>query len=124
MSNGACTICGSNVTVIESAHSPYPNNQSSVVLGTWDYTGAESVTITIVYQTESTNYDWIYLKSGSNYINASGNLTTSAYKFGGTTKTTKTFTTTALTGSVIFRTDSSVNSYYGVHVTITPNYPK
>jgi hypothetical protein len=122
MSNGACTLCGSNVTTIETAHNPYANNENSVVVGTWDYSSAQSVTITITYQTESTSYDWIYLKSGDNYIDLNGNVTTTATKIGGNTKTTKTFTTTATSGSVIFRTDGSVNSYYGVQVIVTPNY--
>lgn len=120
--NGICQTCGTAITVIESEHSPYSNNISNVVLGTWDYSDAQSVTITITYQTENTSFDWVYLKSGDNYIDLDGNVTSTATKIGGTTKTTKTFTTTALTGSAIFRTDGSGNNYYGVHVTVTPNY--
>lgn len=120
--NNACSNCGQTGLAIESEHSPYSNNINNVVLGTWDYSDAKSVTITITYQTESTSYDWVYLKSGDNYIDLSGNVTSTATKIGGTTKTTKTFTTTALTGSVTFRTDGSGNNYYGVKITVSPNY--
>lgn len=118
--NGICTICGEQ-SEIESNHSPYLNSQNNVVLGTWDYSDAQSVTITITYQTED-GCDYIYLKSGDNYIDLDGNITSTETKISGTTKTTKTFTTTALTGSVIFRTDGSISNYYGVQVIVTPNY--
>lgn len=140
ISGGICTICGETATVIESTHNSYANNQDYVVLGTWNYTGAKSVNIKIVYQTESTSYDWCSITSGTNYsagssysttrsyLNTSGSIvsatgTTSSVKFGGKTKTITTFdNVNMLTGSVIFRTDSSGNSCYGVSVIITPNY--
>ena len=141
MSNGYCTTCNENISevVVESQHSPYANSQNYVVLGTWDYSNAQSVTITITYQTESTSYDWISFTEGTdyvanssysatrNYLNTNGEIvsttgTTSSVKFGGSTKQTKTFTVEMLTGSVIFRTDSSSNNYYGAQIIITPNY--
>ena len=121
--NGTCIVCNKLITVIESDHTPYANSQNSVVLGTWDYSDAKSVTITITYQTHSTSYDWIYVKSNNMYLNASGDLSSSAYKFGNSTKTTKTFTDIEmLTGSVIFTSNASTNNYYGVSIEIVPNY--
>ncbi len=140
LENGVCTVCGKVVTVIETAHNPYENSQSYVVIGTWDYSDATSVNITITYQTEATSCDWVSVTEGTdyvagtsysdtrNYLATSGTIssttgTTSGIKFGGSTKTTKTFENiNMLTGSVIFKTDSSINSYYGVLVEITPNY--
>ena len=120
--DGKCIDCGITVTVIETTHNPYSNNQNDVIIGTWDYSDAQSVTIEVTYQTENTSYDWICFKSGEQYINYNGQLVSSAYKFGGSTITTRTITTTALTGSVIFRTDSGGNDYYGAYIAVTPNY--
>lgn len=138
--NGTCSVCGIDVTVIESTHYPYEDNLNYVVLGTWDHSDAKSVDITIDYQTQSTSYDWCSITSGTdytagssysatrNYLTTSGSVlsttgTNYSVKFGNSSRTTKTFTNVnMLTGSVIFKSNSSSNNYYGVKVTITPNY--
>ena len=121
VSDGNCTVCGVVGTVIESAHNPHQNTDYDLLwLGSWNYTGAKSVTITITSQTYADIYDYACLYSNNKYINASGQLSSSLYKFGGS-KTTRTFTTTALTGSVYFK-GSPAGNYYGVKVVITPNY--
>ena len=136
--NGACVLCGQTGISIETAHN-YPNSQNYIVLGTWDYSDAKSVNIIIEYETESTSYDWVSIVSGydytagssysqtKEYLNTSGNIvsatgTTSAVKFGGSTRTIKTFNNiNMLQGTVIFRSDSSVQKW-GAKIIVTPNY--
>ena len=138
ISGGMCQVCGNAVTVIESPHN-YANNQNYVVLGTWDYSDAQSVDITIEYQTESTNYDWISLTAGNDYVAGTSSGDTRTYlstsgslvsvkgsvnniKFGGTTRTTKTFNNVdMLQGTVVLRSDTS-STYWGAKITIIPNY--
>ena len=122
ISNGVCRTCSAPVTVIQTQHDPHLNNQDNVVVGTWDYSDAQSVIITITYQTEGADWDWASLKSGDEYIDFNGNLSSYETRFGGTTKMTITFKTTTTTGSVIFNSNSSANSYYGVYVAVSPNY--
>lgn len=136
--NGSCLRCGQSVIQFETAHT-YPSSQNFVVLGTWDYSSAKSVDITIEYETESTSYDWISIVEGNdyiagtsqnqakNYLSVNGTITNTtglnnSVRFGGRTRTTKTFTdVNMLTGTVVFRSDGGGN-YWGAIVTITPNY--
>ena len=136
--SGVCTICGTVCFLVETSHN-YTNNLNYIVLGSWNYSDAKSVNITIEYETESTSYDWVSIVEGNdyiagssynqtkNYLNTSGNIvsttgTNSSVKFGGKTRTTKTFTNVnMLQGTVVFRSDSS-SVYWGAKVTITPNY--
>ena len=138
ISNEVCTVCGVACLIFETEHN-YPNSQNYVVLGNWDYPSAKSVDITIEYETESSSWDWISIVEGNNYspgssysqtknyLNTSGNIisttgTNSSVKFGGKPRAIKTFSNVdMLTGSVIFRSDSS-GTYWGAKVTITPNY--
>ena len=123
--NGVCSICNQTVTVIETKHNPYLNNQDNVTVGTWDYSDAKSVTITMIYQVESLSgfpIDYISLVSNNKYINENGELVDSSVKFFNNYITTTTFTTSAVTGSVIFKSGSSGNEYYGLLVEVTPNY--
>ena len=123
VSGETCATCGTPITIIETTHNPYPNNQSNVTLGTWDYSDAKSVTIDIICQTQSSSNDFFYIKTGNYYIGAYGDLVTYSYAWGGSSKRTLTFTTTeALTGKVIFYSNASNNNYYGIKVVITPNY--
>ena len=101
--------------VIESEHNPYPNNVSSVVYGEATFDDATSITVVLDYQTESTSYDWIYL------YDVNGNIV-NGKKYGGSTRTEETITVTGNYVKVVFRTDSSVNNYYGFKAVITPNY--
>lgn len=104
------TVLGS---VIESEHSPYPNNLNNKVYGEKKFDGATSLEIELDYQTESTNYDWIYLydSTGKSYG-----------KYGGTTRKTEIITIPGDYVKVVFRTDGSSNDYYGFKATVTPNY--
>jgi hypothetical protein len=142
--NGICSICGVNgtpvmTTTIETGHNPYLNAQNYTVVGTWDYSDAKSVNITITYETEGKYSDWVIITKGTDFIPGSkdetrtylknnGGLTdTVGYsadiRFAGTGKITKTFNNVnMLTGSVILKSDNSGNDYYGATVVITPNY--
>ena len=145
--NGTCTTCGKTLSldpiVIETKHNPYLNNQNYVVIGTWDFSDARSVNIKIEYQTESLEYDWVAITGGTDYmpggpsvydetrtyLKYDGTLVTgyssdsSAVTFGGDRLRTQTFeNVNMLTGSVIFKSDEAENNYYGVKVTVTPNY--
>lgn len=131
-----CTICGEAKVILETDH--YYKNGQNIVLGTWDYSDAKSVNITIHYQTASTAYDWCSITEGIDYIAGDTNstrnyLTTngtikaiqgrdSSVKFGGRTYGCVTFENVEmLTGSVYFRSDSAENRW-GIKVIITPNY--
>lgn len=123
----------------ETSHSPYQNNLTYIVLDTYNFESADSVDITIVYQTES-GCDWVSIVEGTDYVagksqnesrrylSTSGSVITTtgtnySTKFMGSTKTTKTFKNVSIkAGSIIFRTDGSVNNYYGAKVIVTPNY--
>lgn len=138
--NGTCTICGTKVTEIETAHNPYPINQNYVVLGTWDYSDAKSVDIIITRQTRGISYDWISITEGIDYVSGSSYDETRKYlnvdnffvfetgkssvtKLGGTDKATLRYENLdMLTGSVVFRTDKYTSDYYGAKVQIIPNY--
>lgn len=120
MPNGDAVI--SNVVVekkeqkiFESEHDPYPNNIASKVYGEHTFERATSLTVKITYQTESTNYDWIYIY-GSTSTSPIGGI------IGGTTKTTKTLTVPGNYIKIVFRTDDSVNNYYGFRAVVTANY--
>ncbi len=133
--NGICAECGKHITTIETEHSPYQKDQNHVVLGTWDYSDAKSVTITITYNTDGAQSDWVSVAEGTNYVygsyryylNTSGTKSydlgdSTVVKFGGT-KTVKEFRNIdMLTGSVVFTSDTRFNSYYGAKVEIVANY--
>jgi surface protein len=98
--------------VIESEHNPYPNDLSKNYEHTFD--GATSLTVILEYQTESTSYDYIYV------YDANGNQ---FGKYGDTTRRVTTFTLSGDYIKIYFKTDGSVNEYYGFKATIVPVYP-
>lgn len=97
--------------IIESVHNPYPNGANVTKEKTFE--GATSLTVQLEYQTENTNYDWIYLYDSAN---------TQYGKYGGNTLKTETITIPGDYVKIVFRTDSSGNNYYGYKATIIPNY--
>ena len=141
MEDGNCTVCGIAGTVIETEHNPYQYPTSYTVLGTWDYSDAKSVTITVIYETISSSYDYVLVTKGTDYISGSSQNDSRTYldyygdvvntwgtatniRFGGKTMQTVTYhNLDMLTGSVIFNGSYSYSSnYYGAKVIITPNY--
>jgi len=96
--------------VFESDH-PYAINLDEYKEKTFE--GATSLTVKLDYQTESANYDYIYLydSTGKQYG-----------KYGGTTRKTETITIPGNYIKILFHTNGSSNNYYGYKATITPNY--
>ena len=81
--------------------------------------GAESLKVTITYQTESANCDWVCLYEGLDITPDRGNYGQSkSGKLGGTTKTTKEFTIQGDTVQIFFRSDGSVSDYYGFYAVV------
>ena len=81
--------------------------------------GVESLKVTITYQTESANCDWVCLYEGLDITPDRGNYGQSkSGKLGGTTKTTKEFTIQGDTVQIFFRSDSSVCDYYGFYAVV------
>ena len=86
--------------------------------------GAESLKVTITYQTESTSYDWVCLYEDPDITPAQDNYNQSkSGKLGGTTKTTKEFTIQGDTVQVFFRSDASASDYYGFYAVVEPKFP-
>lgn len=69
--------------------------------------GAESLEVTITYQTESTNYDWVCIYDGTVTPSSSNYSSSVSGKIGGATKTTETFTVNGDTVQIYFKSDSS-----------------
>ena len=81
--------------------------------------GAESLKVTITYQTENANCDWVCLYEGLDITPDRGNYGQSkSGKLGGTTTTTKEFTIQGDTVQIFFRSDSSVCDYYGFYAVV------
>ena len=95
----------------------YGDNQSITDVITIE--GAESLEVTITYQTEYITCDWVcvydktVVPSNTNYDDSvSGRL-------GGTTKTTKTFTVNGDTAQIYLKSDGSTSYYYGYYAVVT-----
>lgn len=106
------TSSTTNATGFDTYSGGYGNNVSKLDTVTID--GAASLEVTVQYQTESTNYDWLYIVEGT-----VTSMPSSGTKYGGTTKTTKTLTFTGDTVTFCFRSDSSNDSYLGYYAEIT-----
>lgn len=118
----------------------HAHNQDYVVLGTWDFRDAKSVNIIVEYHLQGTSWDWISITEGTDYIpgqsyndtrrylNTSGNIVSTTgtnnnvkFQYNSYTMTKSFNNVNMLTGSVIFRSDSSINKW-GARVTVIPNY--
>lgn len=97
--------------------SGYGNSKAITDVVTID--GAESLDITITYQTESTSYDWVCIYDNSVTPSTSNYGSSITGKLGGTTKTTKTYTINGDTAQFYFKSDGSVCNYYGYYAVIT-----
>ena len=95
----------------------YGNNQAKNTVIT--IPGAETLKVTITYQTESTSYDWACLYQGTDITPSTSNYNQSVSgKLGGKTKTTKEFEIQSDTVQIFFRSDSSADSYYGFYAVV------
>lgn len=82
--------------------------------------GAKSLDVQIVYETESTNYDWLCMWEGdcsskSAYSDYVSSLTG---KLGGSGKKTVDYTVDGDTVTFGFRSDSSASNYYGFYAVV------
>ncbi|MBQ3306868.1 MAG: InlB B-repeat-containing protein [Bacilli bacterium] len=105
------------IVIVESAHNPYANSINNVVYYENTFEDATSLTVELTYQTESTTYDWIYLYDTLGSTTPYGNK-----KYGGSTLRTETLTINSNYLKIVFKTDGSVNNYYGFKAVIIPNY--
>ena len=84
--------------------------------------GAESLTVTVSYQTESTSYDWLAIYDGSVTPSSSNYSQSITGKLGGTTKVNnKVYTIPGDTAQFYFRSDGSSSNYYGYYATVEGN---
>lgn len=81
--------------------------------------GSESLEITITYETESTDYDWVCIYDGTVTPSSSNYSSSISNRLGGRTKITKTFTVNGDTVQIYFRSDGSVSNFYGYYAVIT-----
>ncbi len=114
MPDGSVSI--SNIVVVqgfafESSHNSYDNNLNEEYEKT--FAGATSLTVTLEYQTEGINWDYICLYD---------RVGTELGKYGGHMKKTETIVIPGEYVKILFHTDSSINEYYGFKATIVPNY--
>lgn len=99
--------------IIESEHNPYPSSLDNQVYGEHIFYEATSLTVILEYQTQSTLFDYIYLYDGVNKQYG---------KYGGTTKKTETITIPGNYIKITFKTNTTLNNYYGFKATVIPNY--
>ena len=93
----------------------YGNNVVSTQVVT--IPNATSLTVSLTYQTENNIYDWVCAYQGvGGEESCDASLTG---KLGGTSKQTKEFTVDGDTVTFWFRSDGSVDNYYGYHATVT-----
>ena len=90
--------------------------------------GAESLQVTVSYQTESTTFDWLAIYDGSVTPSQSNYADSVTGKLGGSTKVDNAvFTIPGDTAQFYFRSDGSSSNYYGYYAvvqeapTITPS---
>ena len=78
--------------------------------------GAEKLKVTITYQTESTNYDWVCMWEGAHpeYTASNNHSSSKTGRLGGT-KNTKEYTVTGDTVTFGFRSDGSNCNYFGYY---------
>lgn len=90
--------------------------------------GASSLRVTVTYQTEGTQYDWLAIYDGSVTPSQSNYADSITGKLGGTTKVEKqVFIIPGDTAQFYFRSDSNTSNYYGYYaivqedIAITPS---
>lgn len=99
--------------------STYRNNESFTDVVT--VPGATKLSVDIMYQTESTSYDWACVWAGNHpeYTAYSNYGSSVSGKLGGTTKKTVHYDVEGDSVTFGFRSDGSENGYYGYHAVVT-----
>ena len=81
--------------------------------------GAESLQVTVSYQTESTSFDWLAIYDGSVTPSRSNYADSITGKLGGSTKVDNAvFTIPGDTAQFYFRSDGSSSDYYGYYAVV------
>ena len=127
MGQGTVTAKTSNVSDTGVQDGGYGDNVEETQTVT--IPGAESLQVTVSYQTESTSYDWLAIYDGSVTPSQSNYSDSVTGKLGGSTKVDNAvFTIPGDTAQFYFRSDGSSSNYYGyyavvegVGATITPS---
>lgn len=110
VSDGKCTVCGTEITVLESAH-PYEDNCD--ISETAVYEGAKNLTVSFSAETETENdFDKIYIYDKDDNLIG---------EYSGTELASKTITVEGDTVKIRLTSDGSGN-YYGYKAEITPVY--
>ena len=90
----------------------YMPQASSGITDTVTIEGADSLEVTITYQTRSSSYSWVTVNNGSTTPTTSNYSSSVSGKLYGTTKTTKTYTITGDTVKFFFYNSYSQTSSY------------
>lgn len=101
-----------NATNFDTYSGGYGN--SKTYIDTITITGATKLRVKVQYQTESTNYDYLYIVKGTVTSTPS-----SGTKYGGSAKTTKTIEFDGDTITFCFKSDGSNDQYLGYFAEIT-----
>ena len=82
--------------------------------------GATKLKVTITYQTESTNWDWVCMWEGAypEYTAEDNYSSSKTGELGGETKTAKEYTVTGDTVTFGFRSDGSGSDYFGYYAVV------
>lgn len=102
----------SNATGFNTFSGNYGNNLNDYQVVT--IPGAAKLRVTLAYQTESTNYDYLMVDSGDK----TGQTITDRSKYGGTTLTQRTDTWVVDTLTFYFHSDSSNGNYLGYYAEV------
>ena len=83
------------------------------------FPGASSLKVTVTYQTEGTNYDWLAIYDGSVTPLRSNYADSITGKLGGSTKVeNQVFIIPGDTAQFYFKSDGGVSNYYGYYATV------
>lgn len=134
-----CEDCGVPMTVVETEHEPYQASQTATVLGTWDYSDARAVKITVSYESDYPS-DYIVIAQGNDFcydnrsvkrnflssegelINGYANSTSVQWSTNNVHKVVTYESADLLTGTIAFYSNASRNNYLGYTVIVTPIY--
>jgi len=104
--------------IYETNHYPYSNSQDNVIIGEHIFEGAKSLTVILDYETQGVWLDYFRIYDSSSSTTGINNNK----KYGGKTRTQETITINSNYIKITFKSDSSVNNYYGLKAIIIPNY--
>ena len=104
--------------IYETNHYPYSNSQDNVIIGEHIFEGAKSITVILDYETQGVWLDYFRIYDSSSSTTGINNNK----NYGGKTRTQEKITINSNYIKITFKSDSSVNNYYGLKAIIIPNY--